>query len=121
MKTGIHEGEYRTQKYECIAGIDKREAIYKENNVTLVLDVEKVYFSPRLSTERKRIYQQVVPGETILVMFSGCSPYPIVISKNTMAIRNGQTGQCNTKDLLCQYKAILNIYMNTGMNQTLVN
>jgi tRNA (guanine37-N1)-methyltransferase len=84
-KSGIHEGEFRTQKYECIAGIDKRIATYKENNVILRLDVEHVYFSPRLSTERKRIYECIKPGETVLVMFSGCGPYPLVISKNTAA------------------------------------
>ncbi|MFH2021129.1 MAG: class I SAM-dependent methyltransferase family protein [archaeon] len=84
-KTGIHEGEFRTQKYECIAGIDTREALYKENGVILKLDVEKVYFSPRLSTERKRIFKEIKPNENILVMFSGCAPYPSTISKNTLA------------------------------------
>jgi tRNA (guanine37-N1)-methyltransferase len=82
-KSGNHEGEFRTQKYECIAGKDKRETIYKENNVLLKLDVEKVYFSSRLSTERKRIFQQIKPNEKVLVMFSGCGPYPLTISKNT--------------------------------------
>ena len=49
------------------------------------MNVEKVYFSPRLSEERKRIFQQVKNNETILVMFSGIAVYPIVISKNTKA------------------------------------
>jgi tRNA (guanine37-N1)-methyltransferase len=82
-KTGIHEGEFRTQSLEYISGENKKEAFYKENNIRLKLDVEKVYFSPRLSTERKRIYTQVKKGEEILVMFSGCAPYPLVLSKNT--------------------------------------
>jgi tRNA (guanine37-N1)-methyltransferase len=73
-KSGGHEGEFRTQKMEFLAGFDKREALYKENAVSLKLDVEKVYFSPRLSTERKRIMQLVKKGERILVMFSGCGP-----------------------------------------------
>lgn len=84
-KSGIHEGEFRTQKLQWLAGEKTKEATYKENNVTLKLDVEKVYFSPRLSTERKRIMQQVKDDEDILVMFSGCGPYPCVISKNTNA------------------------------------
>jgi len=82
-KSGIHSGEFRTQKLKHLAGKKTKETIYKENNVKLKLDVEKVYFSPRLGTERKRIYKQIKPNETILVMFSGCAPYPIVISKNT--------------------------------------
>ena len=84
-KADIHEGKFRTQKMKYLAGIDTKETIYKENNVQLKLDVEKVYFSIRLGNERKRIMEQVKPREEILVMFSGCAPYPVVLSKNTKA------------------------------------
>ena len=84
-KAGIHKGVYRTQKLKVLAGVNKKETIYKENNVKIKLDVEKVYFSPRLSSERKRIMNLVKPNESILVMFSGCGPYPLVLSKNTKA------------------------------------
>lgn len=84
-KAGIHKGVYRTQKLKVLAGVNKKETIYKENNVKIKLDVEKVYFSPRLSSERKRIMNLIKPDESILVMFSGCGPYPLVLSKNTKA------------------------------------
>ena len=84
-KAGIHKGKYRRQKLKVIAGERTMTAEYKENNARLRLDVEKVYFSPRLSTERKRVYQQIKKGEKVLVMFSGCAPYPVVIAKNTKA------------------------------------
>lgn len=84
-KAGIHKGRYRRQKLKVIAGKKTKIAEYKENNARFKLDVEKVYFSPRLSTERKRIYRIVKPNEKVLVMFSGCAPYPVVISKNTKA------------------------------------
>jgi len=84
-KADIHKGVYRTQKLKVLAGVNKKETIYRENNVKIKLDVEKVYFSPRLSSERKRIMELVKPGESILVMFSGCGPYPLVLSKNTKA------------------------------------
>jgi tRNA (guanine37-N1)-methyltransferase len=84
-KADIHGGVFRTQKMTYLAGIDTKETVYKENNVVLKLDVEKVYFSVRLSNERKRIMELVRPGEEILVMFSGCAPYPAVLSKNTKA------------------------------------
>lgn len=84
-KAGMHKGKYRRQKLRVIAGKRSKTAVYKENNTMLKLDVEKVYFSPRLSTERKRIYQLVKPGEKVLVMFSGCAPYVAVIAKNTKA------------------------------------
>jgi len=84
-KANVHEGVYRTQKMIYLAGEDTKETLYKENNVQLKLDVERVYFSVRLGNERKRIMQQVKSGEEVLVMFSGCGVYPIVISKNSNA------------------------------------
>lgn len=84
-KVGIHKGEFRLQKLKIIAGKKTKETEYKENNVRLLLNVEKVYFSPRLSTERKRIMKKVKPDESVLVMFSGCGPYVCVIAKNTKA------------------------------------
>ncbi len=84
-KDAAHGTEFRTQKMKFLAGIDTRETIHKESGVSIKLDVENVYFSPRLSTERKRISEQVKKGESILVMFSGCAPYPCVLSKNTEA------------------------------------
>lgn len=84
-KTGIHDGVFRTQKLQYLAGKKTKEAVYKENNITLKLDVEKVYFSPRLAEERKRIINLIKPNEEVLVMFSGCGPYSIGIAKNTKA------------------------------------
>jgi len=116
-KAAIHEGTFRTQKMKFLAGIDTKETIYKENNVQLKIDVEKVYFSVRLSNERKRIAKLVKSGEEILVMFSGCSPYPIVLSKNTKAkhilgieinpdgyrygLDNIQLNKCKNVELMC--------------------
>jgi len=85
LKKGKHEGVYRIQKLEHLAGKKTKETIYKENNVLLKLDVEKVYFSPRLSSERKRIMEMIKKPEDVLVMFSGCAPYVCVIAKNTTA------------------------------------
>jgi len=84
-KAGAHAGRYRRQKLKVLAGKRTKTAEYKENNARLRLDVEKVYFSPRLSTERKRVFQLVKPKDSVLVMFSGCAPYPVVIAKNTKA------------------------------------
>lgn len=82
-KTGIHEGEFRTQGLQVIAGEDRLETLYKENGCLFYLNPETCYFSPRSSTERKRITELVRPGESILVMFAGIAPFPIVIAKNS--------------------------------------
>ena len=84
-KAGGHSGRFRLQKYKFLAGIKTKETNYKENNILLKFNIEKVYFSPRLSSERKRISKLINPREKILIMFSGCAPYPIVLSKNTKA------------------------------------
>jgi len=84
-KQGGHEGTYRVQKLKFVAGIDKSETTHREHNCQIMLDVKKVYFSPRLSNERKRIFEKVKKGEKVLVMFSGSGVYPVVISKNTQA------------------------------------
>lgn len=85
VKTDIHKGLYRTQKVRVIGGVKNKVAVYKENNVVMGVDVEKTYFSPRLSTERLRIAKLVKPKESVLVMFSGIAPYNLVISKNSKA------------------------------------
>lgn len=85
MKAGLYSGVYRTRKLKIIAGEKRKITIHKENNVLLKLNVEDCYFSPRLSTERKRVFEKVLPGESVLVMFSGIGPYVVTISKNTQA------------------------------------
>ncbi len=85
LRKGKHEGIFRIQKLGYLAGEKTKETVYKENNVFLKLDVERVYFSPRLSSERKRIMEMIKKPEDVLVMFSGCAPYVCVIAKNTPA------------------------------------
>ncbi len=82
-KTKKYSGKFRTPKLKVIAGKNKKETTHKENSVLVKLDVEKVYFSARMSSERKRIVDLIRPNESVLVMFSGCGIYPLVIAKNT--------------------------------------
>ncbi len=82
-KAGGHKGDFRIQDFEVIAGENNFETVYVENGCRFKLDISKVYFSPRLGTERLRIASQVKDGEDVLVMFSGYSPYPITILKHS--------------------------------------
>ncbi len=84
-RAGTYTGKYRTRKLKWLSGEKRTETRHKENNVIMLLDVEKCYFSQRLSEERKRIFKQVKKGEIILVAFSGIGPYQLTISKNTKA------------------------------------
>ena len=81
-KTGKFSGKHRTPKITIIAGEKRKETMHKENGCLLKLNIEKCYFSPRLSTERLRIAKLVKKEESILVLFSGVAPYTCVIAKN---------------------------------------
>ena len=82
-KTKRYSGKFRTPKLKVIAGEKRKETICRENKVFIKIDVEKVYFSPRMSSERNRIAELIKPNESVLVMFSGSGIYPLVIAKNT--------------------------------------
>jgi len=84
-KAGAHQGVYRTQPMVCIAGEDVRETMVVENGVRLKVNVEETYYSIRMSTERRRITTLVKPDERILCLFSGVGPYPVTLSKHTLA------------------------------------
>ncbi|MEM3555222.1 MAG: class I SAM-dependent methyltransferase family protein [Candidatus Micrarchaeia archaeon] len=80
-------GVFRIRKLKPIAGERRTVTEYHENNCRFRLDVSKVYFTPRLSFERKRIAEQVKPGENILAMFAGVGPFPIVIAKTQPRVK----------------------------------
>ena len=82
-KTKGVSGKFRTPRLKIIAGERRKQTLHKENDILLKLNVEKVYFSPRMGSERKRIAEQVKDNESVLVMFSGCGVYPLVIAKST--------------------------------------
>ena len=84
-KEGKVEDKFRIRKYKFLAGEDKRETLHKEYGCKYKLNVETVYFSPRLGRERERIAKEVKEGEKILVMFAGIGPYAIQIAKNRNA------------------------------------
>src|SRR3989344_8845781 len=65
-KTRKYSGKFRTAKLKVIAGEEKKETICRENNVLVKLDVEKVYFSVRMSSERLRISKLIKPNENII-------------------------------------------------------
>lgn len=82
MKKSEIKGVIRVREMEHLAGLDISETIHKEYGSKIMLDVRKVYFSPRLATERKRILEQVVNGEIILDMFTGAGPFVVDICRN---------------------------------------
>ena len=84
-KSNKFKGRLRTQSTSYLAGVKTKEALYKENNCVFRLNVDTCYFSPRLSSERKELAEQVKKGERVLVMFGGVAPFTIVIGKLSSA------------------------------------
>jgi tRNA (guanine37-N1)-methyltransferase len=60
------EGDFRTRDLELLAGENKTQTEYKEFGCRFAVDVQKAFFSPRLSTERDRISDLISDGETII-------------------------------------------------------
>jgi tRNA (guanine37-N1)-methyltransferase len=79
------KGRLRKLTTNYIAGEKTKEVLYKENGCVFRFNIDDTYFSPRLSNERLEIASKIKKGETILVMFAGVAPYPIVIAKKSKA------------------------------------
>ncbi len=72
----------RIRDLKVIAGKESLITLHKEFGISLEMDLSKVYFSPRLATERWKVAQEVKKGEKIIDMFSGVGPFSIMIAKH---------------------------------------
>jgi len=79
MNTGI----FRSEPVKLIAGQKKKYALYKEHGCTFRISLGKVFFSPRLSTERKRISLKIKKHEKVAALFAGVGSFPIVFAKRS--------------------------------------
>jgi tRNA (guanine37-N1)-methyltransferase len=87
VQTSAVEGKFRLRKLNRIAGENRTKTIHKESGCLFNVDVEKCYFSPRLSHERNRIANMVKAGETVVNMFAGVGCFSIMIAKHAKAER----------------------------------
>ncbi len=79
-------GEFRIRELIHLAGEKRTETLHRENGIKLKLDVAKVYFSPRLATERMRVFKKAKEGEVVLDMFAGVGPYSILLAKKVRLV-----------------------------------
>jgi tRNA (guanine37-N1)-methyltransferase len=78
------EGVYRTRRLVVIAGEHRTETVHREHDCRFKLNLEKVYFNPRLAGERARVAAQVARSgkpEEVIDMFAGVGPFAIQIAK----------------------------------------
>jgi tRNA (guanine37-N1)-methyltransferase len=76
-------GDFRLRDLTWVAGEKKTETVYKEFGCFFNIDLERCYFSPRLSYERMRIAKLIQPNEVIVNMFAGVGCYSIIIAKHS--------------------------------------
>jgi len=75
------EDRIRRRNIRVVAGDRNTETVHKEYGLTLRLDVSKVFFSPRLASERETVAKAVRPGEVVVDMFAGIGPFSLMIAK----------------------------------------
>lgn len=75
------EGEFRLRRYRYVAGEMKTITVHREHGIRYKVDLERAYFSPRLSTERLRVAEQVRPGDLVVDMFAGVGPFSLLMAK----------------------------------------
>lgn len=75
------QGDFRTRDLELLAGINDTKTEYTESGCRFIVDVEKAFFSPRLSAERERIASLVSDDETVINMFGGIGMFSIIVAK----------------------------------------
>lgn len=75
-KTGKVSSDARTARYETWHG-ETTITVHREFGFSYRIDVGSSFFSARMAYERKRVTDQVGPGERVYVPFAGVGPFAI--------------------------------------------
>jgi tRNA (guanine37-N1)-methyltransferase len=79
------EREGRVPRFEVLIGASTATE-HRESGFRYRLDVSRVFFSPRLAAERKRVAPAVRPGEDVVVPFCGVGPFVIPAASKGAAV-----------------------------------
>jgi tRNA (guanine37-N1)-methyltransferase len=86
-KSGEVSGPERVRPLRYVAGENRTRTIHREQGCLFKVDLSKVFFSPRLSTEHQRVALLVDKGERVVDMFAGAGPFSILIAKRVGDVR----------------------------------
>jgi len=84
---GPVESQFRTRKLEWLAGEKRTDTLHREYGCEYKVDLSRMYFSPRLGSERRRIADQVSPGECVVNLYAGVGSFSIMIAKHAKPSR----------------------------------
>ena len=80
------ENEYRTFKYELLAGHPSLQVEIKELDCTFRFDYAKVYWNSRLNTEHERLVDLFSPGEAVCDVMAGVGPFAVPAAKRRIFV-----------------------------------
>ncbi|KAL8699644.1 MAG: hypothetical protein Q9224_001322 [Gallowayella concinna] len=80
------ENEFRTFKYEVLAGPDDMNVEVKEQDCIFNFDYSKVYWNSRLNTEHHRLITKFHPGEAVCDVMAGVGPFAVPAAKKKVWI-----------------------------------
>jgi len=87
LQTSPVSGDFRLRQLEWVAGERKTTTVHREFGCLFEVDLERCYFSPRLSFERGRVANLVQPREVAVNMFAGVGCFSIVMAKHSKVDR----------------------------------
>ncbi|KAI4157125.1 MAG: hypothetical protein LQ342_008519 [Letrouitia transgressa] len=94
------ENEFRTFKYELLAGKDDMDVVTKEQDCLFEFDYSKVYWNTRLGTEHHRIVEKFLPGEAVCDVMAGVGPFAVPAGKKRVFVLANDLNPESHKSLL---------------------
>ncbi|MBW3583034.1 MAG: class I SAM-dependent methyltransferase family protein [Euryarchaeota archaeon] len=76
------KGELRVRDLEVVAGEPTLTTFHREHGVELEVALDRVYFSPRLATERRRLAERMAPGARVLDLFAGVGAFVVLVARD---------------------------------------
>lgn len=80
------ESEFRTFKYEVLAGPDDLNVIISEEGCNFKFDYSKVYWNSRLNTEHRRLVGTFKEGEAVCDVMAGIGPFAVPAGKKKIFV-----------------------------------
>ncbi|MFQ6076488.1 MAG: class I SAM-dependent methyltransferase family protein [Candidatus Bathyarchaeia archaeon] len=84
-QTSPTAGEHRVRGLEWLAGERRMTTVHREYGCRFKVELDKVYFSPRLAYERMRVaklVQRAERREDIVNMFAGVGSFSIIVARH---------------------------------------
>lgn len=80
------ESEYRTFKYEVLAGPDDMDVEIREADCTFRFNYAKVYWNSRLNTEHERLVDSFQEGDAVCDVMAGIGPFAVPAGKRKVFV-----------------------------------